>query len=141
MSVVRAGPPTMPRTRRSVTARFPAQPAAVRDTREFVRRCLEDPLLVDDALLLVSELASNAIEHARSSYEVRVEHKQATVRVAVRDRCRRPAHVIRAPVDAPRGRGLRIVASLASRWGVERKPLRGKAVWFELDVPARAVPR
>ncbi len=117
-------------------ARFPALPAGVSDARAFVRRSVGDPRLVDDALLLVSELASNVVQHARTPYEVSVEHTASGVRVAVRDGCRRPARTTRAPVDAPGGRGLRIVASLASRWGVERRRVGGKSVWFELDVPA-----
>lgn len=85
----------------------------------------------DDAVTLVSELATNAVIHARTPYTIAVSHEGDTVRVGVQDLSavnpRRRAY----GVDATTGRGLRLVASMASSWGIDADP-GGKVVWFEV---------
>ncbi len=85
----------------------------------------------DDAVALVSELATNAVIHARTVYTVAVSRAGDTVRVGVQDRSavipRRRAYGL----DATTGRGLRLVATLASNWGIHAES-DGKTVWFEM---------
>jgi len=85
----------------------------------------------DDVVTLVSELATNAVIHARTPYTIVVSRYGDTVRVGVRDLSavipRRRAY----GVDATTGRGLRLVATIASDWGVEAES-GGKVVWFEV---------
>lgn len=82
----------------------------------------------DVLALVTSELASNAVLHARTPFVVRVEQVGAGVRVAVFD------HSPRVPVPRPpepgsvTGRGLAIVTALAGSWGVDVVE-DGKWVW------------
>jgi len=88
----------------------------------------------------VSELATNAVVHAGSDVEVAVRLLPDSVRIEVVDRA--PADILRPstpPQDSESGRGLMLVETLASAWGVE--PLEtGKAVWFEVPRLDRAEP-
>ncbi len=85
----------------------------------------------DDVVTLVSELATNAVIHARTPYTIAVSHEGDTVRVWVHDLSavipRRRAYGL----DATTGRGLRLVATLASSRGVDPET-EGKVVWFEV---------
>lgn len=109
-------------------------------TRDFLRDLIEQwgaHDLLDDALLLVSELASNAVLHARSALVVTASWSQqrGVLRVTVRDGQHDGEPRVRHPAaDATSGRGLEIVEMLASRWGIVRDH-DGKAVWFELARP------
>jgi anti-sigma regulatory factor (Ser/Thr protein kinase) len=88
---------------------------------------------VDDRLsALVSELATNAVLHARTPFRIRVWNDQDRIRVAVSDlSIHGPVARAYAPTQ-PTGRGLMIVESLADSWGVI--PERGgKSVWFEIQ--------
>lgn len=84
------------------------------------------------ALVLTSELVTNAIVHARTRVDVRVEVGEDHMRVEVVDGDPHlPAFTPYAP-DALGGRGLFLVQELASAWGTA--VLRdGKVVWFRLD--------
>ncbi|GAA2554440.1 hypothetical protein GCM10010435_26130 [Winogradskya consettensis] len=118
-------------------ARLRPVPASVRAARELVSRaCLawNLPGLLQDALLVVSELAANAVEHACTDFVVTLSRTGAMLHVAVRDGISwfpLPRH--RASVDPPsglehRGRGLRLVHHVASGWGA-MPALGGKVVW------------
>jgi hypothetical protein len=87
--------------------------------------------LVDFANLIVTELATNAIVHARSGFSVSLNHDGSVVRITVGDRA--AAVPQRAPggAEMPRGRGIPIVEALASRWGHLALD-HGKLVWAEL---------
>ncbi|MEU9554226.1 SpoIIE family protein phosphatase [Streptomyces fumanus] len=114
--------------------RFPGRPESVAEARQHVRAALHDvaPDLVDTARLLVSELVTNAVLHARTEVEVSVRVTGGTVRVRVGDR--RPDRVL-VPHDCPSyagtGQGLALVGLLAHRYGVVTDD-RSKTVWFEL---------
>jgi anti-sigma regulatory factor (Ser/Thr protein kinase) len=111
---------------------FDPETTSVREARAFVLDAAGD-LPVDPQVLelLVSELASNAVLHARSPFEVAVTNTPDVVRVAVRDESAAMPEVQSPDQTATTGRGLRIVERLARAWGVDRlNP--GKAVWFEL---------
>jgi PAS domain S-box-containing protein len=114
--------------------RFSRCPESVAAARHFVRAALDDvaPDVVDIAQLLVSELVTNAVLHARTTVEVSARVAEGTVRVGVRDR--RPDRGL-VPHDCPSyagtGQGLALVELLADRHGVETDD-RAKTVWFEL---------
>jgi anti-sigma regulatory factor (Ser/Thr protein kinase) len=89
--------------------------------------------VIDDAELLVSELVTNAVLHARSASRVDVDRSDGYVRVAVRDDSSEPPLLRDNGADSTTGRGLLLVERVARTWGVDRSSSRGKTVWFELD--------
>lgn len=101
--------------------------------RNFVlERLAGAPVDREVALLLTSELVTNAIRHAGTNFEVEVcPTADGRVRVSVAD----ASPVVPRPVDAPpeaqSGRGLFFVEHYATAWGVERVA-GGKRVWFVL---------
>ena len=104
--------------------------------RRFVREALAslDQEAVDDGILLVSEVATNVVEHARTIYEVRVIQEGQWARVEIADGSGVIPAVRDLAVDADRGRGLMLLKRLAAAWGVEERP-DGKCVWFEVQSP------
>lgn len=120
---------------------FVPAPEAVAATRRLVARALTDwsssqgvapnDPLVADACLVASEMAANAVTHARSAFEVTVTCSDGSVRVAVSDIGPGSAETHEVgPLDVG-GRGLAIVEDVADRWGSENVP-GGKVVWAEL---------
>jgi anti-sigma regulatory factor (Ser/Thr protein kinase) len=91
------------------------------------------PEVVDDALLVVEELVANAVDHARSPFDVDVCLADGVLHVAVRDRSPRTPHLQPYDPHAVRGRGLQLVATLSRHWGCEPRT-DGKTVWAELPV-------
>lgn len=90
---------------------------------------------VDDiVVLLANELVTNAIVHARSPVELTVELIQGGVRVEVTDTS--PASPSRRVAGrlATSGRGLELVETMATAWGVEQLNGNGKCVWFEVSL-------
>ncbi|WP_067469810.1 SpoIIE family protein phosphatase [Actinomadura macra] len=122
--------------RQTASATFPSAAAAVADARRFVRKVLADWGLeeaADDAVLATSELATNAIAYAGTSFEVSCRLEDGEIKVEVRDR--HPTRGIEMPgVTASSGRGLPSIARLASSWGVSYDR-RTKGVWFTLPRP------
>lgn len=128
------------------TASFDPVGRSVAAARAFVRDTLQGwghSELVDDAVVLTSELVTNAVIHAGTSAEVLCLRSEDSIRVEVADRY--PEREI--PVQSGRtlgnpdrenGRGLLLCAALAHRWGVDYSPTR-KHVWFHLDLPQRPV--
>ncbi len=98
-------------------------------TSELRRRCRAD--LVDDAVLVATELATNAILHAGGVAAVRVDGTNEGVRIEVHDRTRVPPVLARSSEDAMTGRGLRLVGALSARWQAE-PTAEGKMIWAEL---------
>lgn len=88
--------------------------------------------VVEIARLLVSEVATNAVRHGAGRPLLRVEVTPARLRVEVSDGARGTLTVPDQVELAEGGRGLLLVDTLASRWGVEEGD-EGKTVWFELD--------
>ncbi|RKS74214.1 serine phosphatase RsbU (regulator of sigma subunit) [Actinomadura pelletieri DSM 43383] len=122
--------------RQTASATFPSAAAAVADARRFVRKVLADwgmDQVADDAVLATSELATNAIAYAGTSFEVSCHLEEGDVRIEVRDR--HPTRGIEMPgVTASSGRGLPSIARLAASWGVSYDR-RTKGVWFRLPRP------
>ena len=117
--------------------RFPAVAASVAAARGFVDEALPDGFrqTSDDVALMVSELASNVVQHALSSFDLAVCGTARELMVEVTDFGDGiPAMAYPRP-DATQGRGLRIVDMLSTRWGVSGGPGSGKTVWFVLALP------
>jgi serine/threonine-protein kinase RsbW len=117
---------------------YPAVPAEVAGVRRFLAGLLDAGPAADDAVLCLSELASNAIVHSRSrepggSFTVRVQLTGQHLRVEVSDQGGRWHPRTPPGPDEPSGRGLLIVGELASRWGCEGHRRSGWTVWFEMD--------
>ncbi|MEV7425336.1 MULTISPECIES: ATP-binding SpoIIE family protein phosphatase [unclassified Streptomyces] len=108
-------------------------PEEVGRARRLVRRQLLDwglPGAVDSAQLMVSELVTNAVNHARSHpVGLRLVRTDALL-CEVRDDEPAPAALLDAGPDDESGRGLRVVSSLAREWGTSSSA-HGKTVWFE----------
>ena len=81
----------------------------------------------------MSELATNAVRHARTPFEMAVTYDGDVVRVEVEDGGPGLPHRVFADPRATSGRGLALVATLSRGWGIQREG-RSKVVWFE--VPA-----
>ena len=108
------------------------EPGAVQEARAFVDTRLAawdaPEALVRDAVLLVSELVSNAILHGRPPIELRLRRTDEHVLVEVDDGATVLPRKLRPTPDDEHGRGLLIASLLADRWGT--RPLRdGKSVW------------
>jgi anti-sigma regulatory factor (Ser/Thr protein kinase) len=116
--------------------RVPSDRTAAARARLFVRDTFDawgiDGEVRDDCQLLVSELVTNAILHARSGALVSIEQHQRVLRVSVCDASAAPPVVRNCRPDDLAGRGLVLVARLSRRWGVDADA-EGKCVWFELD--------
>ena len=114
--------------------RFGCAPQSVPAARRFARRALRgaDARVRESVELMVTELASNCVRHAASAFELTVIRRPRAIRVEARD-FGAGEPVMRNPtVAGEAGRGLRIVDTLASSWGVEQLAREGKTVWFEV---------
>jgi anti-sigma regulatory factor (Ser/Thr protein kinase) len=91
---------------------------------------------LDDALLLVTELVTNAIRHGEPDITLRLRAHPPGVGVSVQDRGPSMPHLSDPAANEPGGRGLIIVDAVAQQWGVTpAQPPPGKTVWFELGPP------
>ena len=84
----------------------------------------------DDAALLLTELVANGVIHARSAMKIDLTVERDLLRAEVRDSS--PFAPMHRDADEYGGRGVLILNSLASSWGVFGHPGEGKTVWFEL---------
>jgi hypothetical protein len=87
--------------------------------------------MVDDAVLVASELATNAVLHTESSFSLTVARVDAVVRIAVHDTSPTVPMPKKAGPDAASGRGMRLVEAIAERWG-SHGHRDGKTVWADL---------
>jgi serine phosphatase RsbU (regulator of sigma subunit)/anti-sigma regulatory factor (Ser/Thr protein kinase) len=132
------------------TAAYQPEPAAAAAARRFVRDTLRtwqvvggpagQDELVDDAVLLTSELVTNAVVHAGTPVQVTCRLAAGAVEVVVLDR--HPVQLIPEPQqgeiteeERTSGRGLMLPSELASSWGVTYART-AKAVWFRLGIRA-----
>lgn len=118
-----------------VRTALPCDAQSVRAARRFVTTQLAewgiDPGCRDNAELLVSELVSNAILHARTALDLDVRRAGDGVRVSVTDRSPRGLVRKRHTLGSATGRGLILVEQLSAAWGVDVNG-NGKTVWFEV---------
>ncbi|MFJ8579061.1 SpoIIE family protein phosphatase [Micromonospora sp. NPDC093277] len=134
--------------------RLPADRRTPAAARALVRSVLAEANLdelLDEALLLTTELTTNAVEHARTELDIEVEADTGGLTVTVTDFAAGPVEDLVVGIRnitsditevAERGRGLLLVDHFASRWGTTYLPT-GKGIWFRLDrhdvaPPARA---
>jgi anti-sigma regulatory factor (Ser/Thr protein kinase) len=123
-------------TSERVTTVLPAVAPSVGAARRFVaasmRRHHALPETIDVAVLLTSELVTNALIHAGSRVELSVLVGDAGFRIEVGDQSSVDARPREVAFDDLSGRGLHIVDAMSSRWGSGPSG-NGKRVWFELD--------
>ncbi|BCJ59111.1 SpoIIE family protein phosphatase [Micromonospora endophytica] len=124
--------------------RLPADRRTPAAARAVVRSVLTEAHLdelINEALLLTTELSTNAVEHAGTELDIEVTADSAGLTVTVSDFAAGPVDELTVGVRnvatdivdvAERGRGLLLVDHFASRWGTTYLP-QGKGVWFRLD--------
>ncbi len=124
--------------------RLPADRRTPAAARALVRSVLVEADLAEltnEALLLTTELSTNAVEHARTELDVEVVADRSGLTVTVSDFAGGPVEELTVGVRnessditevSERGRGLLLVDHFASRWGTTYLPT-GKGVWFRLD--------
>jgi|tagenome__1003787_1003787.scaffolds.fasta_scaffold20817291_2 anti-sigma regulatory factor (Ser/Thr protein kinase) len=111
---------------------LPAEPVSVLRARRFVCSHLGEHrlwYLIDDVRLVVSELATNAIRHARTPFTLSMERTEEGVVLTVYDDS--PSTLVRVHGDLLEGggRGLWIVGLVSREWGVREASTGGKSVW------------
>jgi sigma-B regulation protein RsbU (phosphoserine phosphatase) len=138
---VEAGESTSARLRRVRLPNDRRTPAAA---RALVRSVLEDAgldALLNEALLLTTELSTNAVVHAGTELDIEVAADLGGLTVTVTDFAPGPVEQLAVgpkndKIDigevAERGRGLLLVDHFASRWGTVHEGT-GKGVWFRLE--------
>ena len=121
-----------------------ALPRSIAVARHAVAR-LMDPSwgipvdVTEDVLLMVSELVTNAVLHARTAVQIAASVEPGRITVAVGDDD--PFHAPRPGepgATATSGRGMRLVDLLATAWGVHLGD-RSKVVWFEVAFEPAAI--
>jgi anti-sigma regulatory factor (Ser/Thr protein kinase) len=122
---------------------LPADASTPGTARRMVREALADvdPAAAATVLLMVTELVTNVVRHAKTEVVVSIDvgppirvevHDGVAATDAFREMIRtRPRS---ADPHAPGGRGLALVHDMASRIGIADDPRAGKVVWFELDL-------
>ena len=117
-------------------AEFSSDPSSVPDARDFVRGQLEAwgaNHLREDASLIVTELATNAVIHADSAFGVRLKLSPRLLRIEVTDTD--PASTPEPQPfseTAEGGRGMVLISALSASWGVETKTGNVKVTWAEV---------
>ncbi|MGW7005434.1 ATP-binding protein [Streptomyces sp. NPDC054933] len=129
--------------RQATFRRWPRHPRSVARARAELLKTLASWRLTeiaDSAVLVLSELCTNAVRHARAppgrQIETRFLRTDTGVRIEVHDAAEeRPE--LRAPdPDSSDGRGLLLVAALADAWDVAPRDGAGEVVWAEINLPA-----
>jgi anti-sigma regulatory factor (Ser/Thr protein kinase) len=117
---------------------FAASQQSVGAARRFVSGVISDltPEFQDAVILMVSELATNALVHAASGFQLTIDRTKTRLRVSVADLGAGVPSLQSPPSRQPHGRGLRIVAELSDEWGTSEAPKQGKTVWFRLNLTA-----
>ncbi|MFI2235789.1 PAS domain S-box protein [Streptomyces chrestomyceticus] len=113
---------------------LPGTPSSVPEGRRFLLRTLRAwglTALADTALLLSSELLTNAVRHARGPLTLRVWYSARELGVEVVDGSTPRPRARLADTAEENGRGLMLVEALADAWGA-RPGAAGKTVWFTL---------
>ena len=125
---------------RSANIDLPPTAGSVPAARHLVQELLrawDVPHDREDAALLVTELVANVIDHVQGEGNLTLELSVSDqwLRIAVVDGSSIRPVVQELSNDRPRGRGLRMVESIAERWGADDHD-GGKRVWFDLRPPA-----
>ena len=127
----------------SASVDLPPTPSSVPLARRLVRDVLRTwnaPQDREDAELLVTELVANVVDHAGGDVlTLELALAGAWLRIGVVDGSAIRPVVRELSHSEERGRGMRLVASIADRWGAEDHR-GGKRVWFELSPPGVGEP-
>jgi anti-sigma regulatory factor (Ser/Thr protein kinase) len=110
-------------------------PTSVRAARQFIAAALEEwhhPELLEAAVLLTSELVTNAVLYARTAISIVVDLTADRLRVEVIDNNPLPPMPRDVDDDATSGRGLALVEAMSRAWGIDAVGASGKRVWFEV---------
>jgi hypothetical protein len=127
-----------PPDRRFRRVPLPYAPTAPLMARAVVREACELwdlPRLIDDAVLVVSELVENAVRHAHSESVLRVELRPSGLSLAVRDDDPTPPVLQWPDPDVPGHRGVQLVDRISVAWGCALSSDGGKIVWAVLGLP------
>ena len=122
---------------RSASTSLRGLPASVPEARRWTVGTLTSwglDVTAWTAAQVVSELATNCTLHARSDFSVRLSISGGCLRVETTDAAPGGLHARQYSSTATTGRGLRIVESLATAWGVVPSGSGGKTVWAELPL-------
>ena len=95
--------------------------------------------VVEDMLLMVSELVGNAIRLSSGPIGVNLEAHRTHMLVAVRDDNPEPASAQKITGEALGGRGLKLVSELSVEWGQTAYHDAAKQVWAKVQVPDGSV--
>jgi anti-sigma regulatory factor (Ser/Thr protein kinase) len=121
---------------RTASITLPPEPTSSRACRRFLLSTLDEwgaDQFTDEAMLLLSELVTNAVLHAGTDIDVTIRLDGDLLRVEVADGNPRLPSVRHYSVLSGTGRGLALVAETAKSWDAEPTPAGGKTVWFELE--------
>jgi len=132
VTLLLAAIPSPPLSSAAIT--LPAEPSSVTLGRRFVGETLAEwghAEHIGTACLLVSEILTNAVTHARAPVELRLHRRAREIVTEVSDSDPRvPLRRLADPTDES-GRGLMLVEALAAEWGT-RPGAAGKTVWFTI---------
>ncbi|MET9908149.1 PAS domain S-box protein [Streptomyces sp. NPDC006476] len=120
----------------SISADLPAIPSSVPEARAFLHKALEAwdcATATDDAVLLLSETLTNAVQHAVGPIGLHLRRTDTDLTVEVSDHSPHLPQPRLAADDEESGRGLLLVRALADDWGV-RPTDEGKTTWFTLKL-------
>jgi serine/threonine-protein kinase RsbW len=125
-------------TARPMQRTFPGRANQIARAREFTKRVLGTCPVTDEAVLLVSELATNALEHTSTGdggqFRITICRNVTSLLIGVSDN-----GSVKTPEPGPldpesqTGRGLELVELIADQWGYCGGE-HGRTVWFELPV-------
>ena len=124
-----------PRT--SIRQAFAPVAESVRAARDLVAHACLDwgcGAQADAAMLVASELVTNALIHAGTGPEMFMARSGSRLRLAVRDGNARRPQPRKVGPSSPNGRGMLLVAAMSRAWGVLPTTADGKVVWAVLDV-------
>jgi anti-sigma regulatory factor (Ser/Thr protein kinase) len=117
------------------TAEFTATSTGPGAARHFVKDVFRtwdlSGAVIDDAELVISELATNAVVHARSPFRVAVRRLESGARLSVFDESPVTPGLREGVRGGDSGHGLHLIAALAESWGVAPEN-QGKEVWAQL---------
>ena len=120
----------------ALTTGLPAVASSVPEGRAFLHQalvCWDCAPAADNALLLLSEILTNAVVHAEGPLGVHLSRTATDLTVEVSDRSPQLPQPRLATADDESGRGLLLVRALADNWGV-RPTDEGKTTWFTLKL-------